>query len=160
MTLSELVLQRVADWRPKNGRESLTLPETGGWTVTFAAERCDDLGCKLWEVGLRHVSPLADDAAVLRAWADGVAGRVTTLLEPLQRIEVDAEQNVALLRSQKPAQRGELLAYYEALLHGTGEVSLRRYQASAQPGPRREQVAFVLTHEALAKLTADLTGQP
>src|SRR5215207_3667239 len=149
MTLNEIVLQRVADWRPQNGRESLTLPETGGWTVTFSADRCDDLGCKLWDVNLRHASPLADDVAVLRAWAEGVAGRVTALLEPLQLIETDAEQNVALLRSQKPARRGEHLAYYEALLHGAGEISLRRYQAALQPGARREQVAFVLTHEAL-----------
>jgi hypothetical protein len=44
------------------------------------------------------------------------------------------------------------------LLYGTAAATVRRYQASHEAGARREQVAFALTHEALAKLAGDLTS--
>ena len=76
-------------------------------------------------------------------------------LEAQEVHEVDVERNEALLRSDTPTQRGDALFYYEVLLHNRG-TGVRRYQASATGGAR-QQVAFPLTHEALAKLAADLT---
>ena len=88
--------------------------------------------------------------------AERLAARATGLMEPLRLIEVDADRETALLRSATPQRRGDDLFYYEVLLHGRG-ADVRRYQSSATGGTR-EQIAFPLTHEALAKLAADLTA--
>jgi hypothetical protein len=79
------------------------------------------------------------------------------LLEPLRLLEFDAGQKTALLRSQQPDHNGEQLFYYEVLLQADGSCNLRRYQAAQQPGVRRQQVPFTLTHDALTKLIDDLT---
>ncbi len=33
-----------------------------GWTVSLAADRCDELGCLVWELNLRRTSPLSGRA--------------------------------------------------------------------------------------------------
>jgi len=127
-----------------------------GWHVEVTADCVDTLACRLWEVALRRtVSPA--EPAPLREQGETIAGRVTGLLEPLRLIEVDAEQGKTLLRSNSPAQREHAVAYYEVLRQADGHTRICRYQASNGSG-KREQVAFTLTHEALAKLVGDLAG--
>ena len=157
MTLDETLRQRLADWRPQDRQILVVAPEGAGWTVSVTADRCDEVGCLLWELTLRRTAPAAAGWSV-QAWAERAAGRVTGLLEPLKIVEVDAVRDEALLRSDEPAQRGEQLFYYELLLKGSGTALLRRYQAAPNGQARREQVTFALTHEALAKLAADLTA--
>ena len=65
---------------------------------------------------------------------------------------------LAMLRSATPVQRGDHVFYYEVMLATAGTASLRRYQARPQGNGRRDQVAFALTHEALAKVAADVTA--
>jgi hypothetical protein len=156
MTLDETLLQRLAEWRPAGeGRQTLNLPGEGsGWRIALTADRCDDLGCLTWELQLTRTAP-AVDGGTLRAWAEQSASRVTGLLEALQVVEVDEARGEALLRSDEPRRRGENLFYYEVLLRSTREALVRRYQAVSLAG-RREQVAFALTHEVLAKLVTDL----
>lgn len=157
MTLDEKVLQRVAEWRPPAGRQTLHLPDAGsGWSLALTADRNDELGSLAWELTLRRSAPQA--GLTLADWAHRVAGRVTGLLEPLKVVEIDPQRQEALVRSTGPTQRGDRLFYYEVLLKGTREAEVRRFRASSQPGERREQVAFALTHEALAKLVADVTA--
>jgi hypothetical protein len=128
-----------------------------GWTVSVTADRCDGMGCLVWELAFaRKGAPAAD--ARLTSWAEGVAKRVKSLAEPLKVIEVDTVRNEALLRSQEPSQRGEHVLYYEVLLRGTQSATLRRYQAQHTAGSHRQQVGFVLTHEALAKLAEDVAA--
>jgi len=156
MTLDAKLLQKLSDWKPAgNGRHVLAIPDDGcGWSATLTADRTDELSCLTWELALRRsAGPVPD----LRAWAEGVAGRLTGLLEPLRVVEVDPVRAEAQLRSQQPTQRGERLFYYEVLLTGSGDAHLRRYQANDAPGHRREQVAFALTHESLAKVALDVT---
>lgn len=156
MTLNEAILAKVADWRP-SGRQTILIPDEGaGWTVAVTADRSDEVGCLVWETVARRSAGRPEEA--LGAWADRVAGRVTGLLEPLVVVEVDVQRDEAVLRSDAPAQRGEDLFYYEVLLKGVGEAAVRRYHSSHQPGSRREQVPFALTHEALAKLQGDLAA--
>jgi len=157
MTLNETLLQKLASWRPSGARQTLAEDDSAnGWRVEVTADCVDTLACRLWEVALRRtVSPAA--SAPLREQGEAIAERVTGLLEPLRLIEVDAEQGVALLRSESPAQREHAVAYYEVLRHSDGTTRLCRYHAS-QAGGKREQVAFTLTHEALAKLVGDLAG--
>ncbi len=160
MTLDETVLQKLSEWRPGTDRSTLNLPDAGsGWSASLTADRCDELGCLVWDLTLRRTAgPLATDATALRAWADRVVARATGLLEPLAVVEVDAERLVAQLRSNEPTQRGGKSAYYEVLLRGAGEATVRRYQTVQTANAKREQVAFALTHEALAKLAGDVTA--
>jgi hypothetical protein len=153
MTLANTLLEKLADYRPE-GRQSLVVPGDP-WAVTLTTDRADQLGCLVWELALRRSAPAA---APLQKWAERVAGRVTGLLESLQLLEVDTLRDEALLRSDEPAQRGDRLYYYELLLRGRGEAVLRRYHAGHGGPGRREQVAFALTHEALAKVVGDLTA--
>jgi hypothetical protein len=161
MTLDDIVLQKLTEWRPpSNDRHTLTIPdEQSGWSVGVTVDRHDDLGCALWEMTLRRTrQPSESSADALEAWAHRAAGRVTGLLEPLRVIEIDRPRGEALLRSQDPSRRSDNLYYYEILLKGTREATLRRYRT--QPlGGRREQIPFTLTHEALAKVTADLAAE-
>jgi hypothetical protein len=157
MTLENTVLEKLAEWHPPAGRHTLTVPDKGaGWSVAVTADRSDVLGCLVWELALRRTAA-APDGETLRGWAERVVARVVGLLEPLKVHEIDTARNEALLRSDAPLQRGESLFYYEVLLHGASAATVRRYQAS-HGGSRREQVAFALTHEALAKFVADLTA--
>jgi hypothetical protein len=161
MTLNDTVLQKVAEWQPTgNGRLPLLVPDAGsGWAVTVTADRNDDLGCLVWEMAWRRTGP-ATRGETLKGWADGVSRRVTGLLEPLKVLEVDDRRGEALLRSGEPTRKGPAVRYYEVLLKGTTEAVLRRYHGSPQGDKRREQVAFPLTHEALAKVAGDLVGNP
>jgi hypothetical protein len=158
MTLTESLLPKLSEWRPAGaGRHSWSAaaPEAG-WTVHLTADRADTLSCLVWELTLARAGE-APDGLTLRAWAEGVARRATGLLEPLRLIEVDAGRDESLLRSDAPAKKGEQVAYYEVRLFGLGRAEVRRFQASRTAGGR-EQVAFALTHEVLAKLAGDVAG--
>jgi hypothetical protein len=138
----------------------LTVPDDdAGWQVNLTADRAEQLGCLVWEMNLRRSQPTASDAQALRAWADRVARRVTGLLETLKVVEVDAAQHTAMLRSEAPAAKGDELHYYEVLLRGTVEATVRRYRGSRQPSTPRTQIGFALTHEAIVKLADDLTAE-
>jgi hypothetical protein len=158
MTLDETVLQKLADWHPARGsRQTLAVPDEGsGWAVTLVVDQHDELSSALWEADIRRVAPRSGDVT-LESWANTVASRVTGLLEPLRVLEIDAQRHEALLRSNQPSRRSDDLFYYEVLLKGTQAASVRRYQGNPGGG-RREQVSFVLTHEALAKLLSDLAA--
>jgi len=156
MTLDEIVLQKVAEWRPvPNERQTLGIPHAdSGWAVQLTANRCDDLGALLWEVVLQRIgSPTSP--ATLQEWANSVVNRVTGLVEQLQVLEIDAQRDEALLRSNEPTQRSSDLFYYEVILKGTREAHVCRFKAPQGEG-RRQRIAFALTHEVLAKLVKDL----
>jgi hypothetical protein len=155
--LDETVLQKLADWRPSGERQTLNLPGAApGWALAVTADRNDELGCLAWELGFQRTGPAASQPS-LAGWAQRVAERVTGLLEPLKVVEVDTLRQEALLRSKEPSHRQDKLFYYEVLLKNDSQASIRRFKASEQGSERREQVAFALTHEALAKLAIDLT---
>jgi hypothetical protein len=155
MTLDDLFLEKIAEWRPDNARETLEVVDpASGWTAVLVAECNDQVGTRAWELTLNRPTPVAD----LRAWADRAAAQVAGLLEPLKLLEVDVGQDTALLRSEAPRKRGEVLHYYEVLLKGKGEAVVRRFQAVRDGSKRREQESFALTHEALAKLIGDLAA--
>ena len=156
MTLNEALLEKLAEWRCDSGRQTLTVPHPeSGWTAAVAADCADRVGCRVWELNLSR--PAAAPAADLKGRAERVAARVTGLLEPLRLVEVDAGRDAALLRSAAPQRRGDDLFYYEVELK-SGGAGVRRYQGSAT-GATRQQIAFPLTHDALAKLAGDLTAE-
>jgi hypothetical protein len=158
MTLDETVLRKLANWRPARGsRQTLAVPDEGsGWAVTLVVDRHDELSSVFWEITLQRIAP-ARGEVTLESWAKEIPKRVTALLESLEVLEIDSARNEALLRSDEPTQRGTDLFYYEVLLKGTQTALVRRYQGNPGGG-HREQVPFVLTHEALAKLVQDLAA--
>jgi hypothetical protein len=158
MTLVETVLRKVAEWRPPEaGRHILGIADEGsGWTLGLTADRCDSVGCLLSEATFRAAGETRA-AASLDDWAQRTARQVTALLDSLKVVEVDRPRGEALLRSEQPSQRDGQVLYFEVLLQGTTAATVRRFQGSHQAGQHREQVPFALTHEALAKFTAELT---
>lgn len=158
MTLAETLQRKFADWRPVgDGRHTYAEAfPADGWAVHLAADRADSVGCLVWELTLTRTGAVPD-GLTQRQWAGRIADRVSGLMEPVKVLEVDATRDEAILRSDGPSVRGADVLYYEITLHGLTRAVVRRYQGSkATPG--RDQVAFALTHEALAKLAGDIAG--
>jgi hypothetical protein len=155
MTLENKLLQKLAETTSAGERHEITISQ-GAWTAHLIYDRRDELSGRLWEVALHRNG--ATDGSV-QDWAERLAKRVVGLLEPLKVVEVDAVKRQALLRSATPTAKGEDLFFYEIRLRGTANAVIHRFQGSQQPGKRREQIAFALTHESLAKLVADVTAE-
>jgi len=132
--------------------------QSDGWNVTLAADKCDTLSCALKELSLEKNAPIQED---LKAWATRIADRVTGLLEPLCVLEVDQPLGKALLRSETPMVRDGKSLYYELRLERTTRTAatLHRYMADRQQGEKRVAVPFVLTHDAIVKVVADILGK-
>jgi hypothetical protein len=157
MTLANTLLQKLSEWRPKNAPETLTVAdEAGVWSAAVSAAAVDVVGARLWQIAFRR-SDTTLDAAALKTWGEKIAARATGLLEPLRLLEVDEQNKIALLRSDKPGQRGDAVLYYEVRLTGDGAATVQRFQASHQPETKRQQIEFTLTHDAVAKLASDVT---
>src|SRR5262249_25800697 len=122
MTLANTVREKLSEWRPPAGRQDLTIG-AGAAGLTLTVDRREELGCLVWELTVRRMAP----GDTLAAWADRVAKRVTSLLEPLKVLEIDVERNEALLRSEQSASRDNMLSYCEVILKGTKTATLRRY---------------------------------
>jgi hypothetical protein len=126
--------------------------------VTVTADRNEVLGCLVWEMALRRSASTAPAKGSVKEWAHRAAQRVTALLQPLKVVEVDVQRDEALLRSDTAGPQGDVAFYYEVLLKGLNEAVVRRFEAFPQERKRRQQVLFPLTHEALAKVVADLAA--
>src|SRR5262245_8124806 len=150
MTLENTVRERLSEWRPPAERQELVVSD-GDVSLHLTADRREELGCLTWELAVVRKAPAGE---TLHAWADRIAQRVTGLLEPLKVVEIDAVRNEGILRSDRPTTRGDDTFYCEVFLKGTTVATLRRYQArDTKP---RAQIAFALTHDAIAKLANDL----
>lgn len=158
MTLAETLQPKLSEWRPAgDGRHSWAEAfPAHGWSVRLAADRADSVGCLVWELTLlRTAEPPA--GLTLAAWAAGIAARAGGLMEDLKVIEVDTTRDEALVRSDEPTARGDDRLYYEVHLTGLTRATVRRFKGNRTAG-RREQVAFALTHEVLAKLVGDIAS--
>jgi hypothetical protein len=156
MTLAENLLPKLSDWRPSgDGRHSWAgaSPEAG-WTLRLAVDKTDTLSCLVWELTLTRTTE-PPPGLTLAAWAAQIADRVTGLLEPLKVHEVDETRHEAVLRSEAPARKGDELSYYEVKLSDLRNAVVRRFAASKVVSGRT-QIAFALTHEAIAKLAGDV----
>jgi len=154
--------QKLAETPPSNERHGLQVDDAdSGAAVNLTIVKRDALSSLAWEVCVRRTAPAHRD---MRTWGENIAERVTSLLAPLRLIEVDTQRNQALLRSVVGARHQDDPTYFEVILDGTTTATVRRFQASTYPQaegaavPRREQVAFALTHEGLLKLVSDLLG--
>jgi hypothetical protein len=132
--------------------------DAAGWTAHLHAERWEPVACRLSQVAVQGTGPsTVAGGQALGAWAQRIAARVTSLAEPLHTVEIDQGRGEALLRSD-PIQVDGDAEYFEVLLVGPNQATIRRYRGHHQPGKGRQQIPFSLTHEAIAKLVADLTA--
>jgi hypothetical protein len=154
MTLESTVRQKLSEWRPADGRHELTIPGPGA-SLSLAVDQHEELGCLVWELTAQR----AQGGETLRAWAERIARCITVLMGPLKVVEIDEQRGEAMLRSDKPQPRADKVIYFELMLHGTQRAVLRRYEGAHANGSRA-QISFAITHEAIAKLAADLTAQP
>jgi hypothetical protein len=150
MALNETISQQLDEWQPAEGRSTLNVTEAGA-SIAVTADRNDELGTLTWEVSVKRSTPTGG----VKAWAERCAERVTGLPEPLKVLEVDDKRDEAMLRSAKATRRGDSRYYYEAVLNGDGEGTLRRYQTA---GTRRTQVTFPITHEALGRVVEGIVS--
>jgi hypothetical protein len=128
--------------------------EASGWTVYLTAVRRDTWTTVAWEMSLRRPAATGD----LASWAERIAQRSSGLLESLRVVEVDLSNSKALIRSEPPTERDGKVFYYEVVLQGAWSALVRRYEGTHASG-KREQVAFVLTNEVLAKWVGDLAAE-
>ena len=76
------------------------------------------------------------------------------LEEPLARIELDATEGQAILRSTQPQREGETLSYWEVTLDAGVAPSAKIARYSWSPGMiEREPVAYPATFRLLARIT-------
>jgi hypothetical protein len=155
MTLENMVIKNLSEWRPAARDTLLVTAASSPWTVAVTADHCELLSARLWELVVRRSS---SGNGSLAAWVKSMVERMAGLLEPLRVVEVDELTQKALLRSQPSSGRNGKATYYEILIEGTQSATLRRYQANDDGTPRREQFAFVLTHEVIAGVVAALTA--
>ncbi len=156
MTLAETLSSKLAEWRPSGpgpGRVSETDTATG-WSAALTVEKADALSCQLAELAVSRAMGRYDT----KAWAESLTKRVKGLMEPLRIVEVDAQRDEALLRSDAPTVRNDRRAHYELRLRGGKSATLTRFTASTEPASKREPTTFTLTHEVIAKLVDDLTA--
>ena len=152
MTLENTLRQQLNNPEPGGFHVSF-----GGWNVTLTADKSDSLSCALRDFTLERNAPIQEE---LHAWATRIADRVTGLIEPLKVVEVDQPLGKAMLRSATPTVQAGKSYYYELLLERTNRTAanLRRFAGDRSGGERREAVPFVLTHDAIVKLVADIAG--
>jgi hypothetical protein len=148
MTLENTILKSLSEWRTFRHNDLYLDEPEGPWKVQITADRCDELGCRVWELALRRPAPAA--GASLAGWAEKIAANARGLPDALKVYEVDEHRREAVLRSETPQQKGGKVLYFEVLVRNTTEATLRRYQATAEGQGKRDQVPFVLTHEHLA----------
>ena len=157
MTLAETLQQRLSGWTPSGtGRHTWSTPFEG-WTVHIAADRNDSLSTLVWDLVLERNGP-GPEGMTLKSWASDIAGRVSGLLEDLKVIEIDSTRDEAILRSDEPSRRGDMLGFYELRLTGLDRALLRRFKADTAAKTKREQVPFAVTHEVLGQVAEDITG--
>jgi hypothetical protein len=156
MTFVETLKNNLSNWQPEPGRQSLTVQEDHetGWKLELTTTKKESLGCEVVDFALHGKS---NDPISLTDWATKIANREPGgLMEALRVLEIDSEQDVAILRSDEPAREEDKVAYYEMCLSSHLSATLRRYRASRTESCKREQVPFTLTNEALYKLVEDL----
>jgi hypothetical protein len=160
MTLENILRKKLAEYSydledPSGGSRNTIAHE--GWKVVFRPETRGAVGCALLDVTLDRTSgPAGGDT---RAWAERVCRKVTGLLEPLKVVEIDAGNQIALLRSAEPTPSDSGLDYHEVELHGTAHAVARRYRGFHEAGKKREQIPFTVTYEALAQLVRGITAE-
>lgn len=133
------------------------LADPGGLELEVSFLQVDAVGCSVEEIQLFVTTFQTLSMQQLEDWAKELCSRITYLLEHIGTLEIDDQNQQALIRSTPPAQLPTGTKYYEIILKSKsgGRFSLKRFSA-VKGHPGRTPVPMQLTHEVLLKLVDDL----
>ena len=152
MNISQDLIKELAERTPFSSRVETLTGTSAGVVVRCQLTASERIGCavaKLERFPATTIEPLAaaDWSAVNRKLADAVA----CLGEPISLLEMDRHANVALLRSTKPRQKGEVLSYFEVVSGADHSATLRRFEWN-RVLKQRQAVDFLVTADQFEQL--------
>ena len=155
MNISESIRRGVQHRAPFHNHVEQIIASESGLTVRCAVSGAERLACALTQLELVEEGLKSLTMEQLNARAERICQKITYLLEPLGKIEVDSLAKSALLRSAKPKTTGTQISYYELLASADRHTTLKRYCYDAS---RRDRTAveFSLSNEQLELLLDDL----
>ncbi|MEZ6117092.1 MAG: hypothetical protein R3C28_11040 [Pirellulaceae bacterium] len=128
-----------------------------GGSLECCLLQVNPLGCEFDYVQLEcsAVCPISHSDFLDKA--NRLAASLNYLLEPISVIELDANQQQAILRSTKPqAVTAKQRRYYEIAVQGNSQIRFARFES--MPGQARQRVPAVLTREVFVRLIGDLAS--
>lgn len=155
MNLSEVIRRGVQHRAPFHDHVEHVIASEGGLTVRCAISGAERLGCALAQLELVEEGRTVLTLDQLDDRVEQICQKITYLLEPLGKIEVDSLTKSALVRSATPKRQGEQISYYELLASADRHTTLRRYCYDAAKRSRAT-VDFALTNDQLELLLEDL----
>ena len=128
-----------------------------GGSLECCLLQANSLGCEFDYVQLDCSAACSISHADFLDKANRLAGTLNYLLEPISVIEIDANQQQAILRSTKPQTvTAKQRRYYEIAVQGNSQIRFARFETI--PGHARQRVPAVLTQEVFVRLIGDLTS--
>lgn len=127
-----------------------------GRRIELELVELNSLACAFLELNVTDPALASADMPSLQAISAKLCARLNYLLEPIQPIEIDAEQCTVQMRSNPPAVDDDQTSYYELLVKKSGVVSLVRY--GKQPGDARRVIPAEVTRAVLTRLVNDLAA--
>src|SRR5438876_1150946 len=115
MNLKEQTNTALANHAHQTGPHRLDLEERGD-RLTAELLSIDKLACEFAHLTLRTSKLSGASAERLQGIAQGLAQRLTYLLEPIAPIEADAEGCTVQMRSNPPQRGDDGTCYYELLV--------------------------------------------
>lgn len=155
MLLSESIRRGVQRRAPFHDHVEQIIASEAGLTIRCDVSSAERLGCAMTQLQLVEAATDVLSIEELDARAEKICSKVTYLLEPLRKIEVDARTKAVLVRSKEPKLQGHKVCYYEILADAKRRTSLKRYCFDPELR-QRFAVEFLLTSDQLELLVEDL----
>jgi hypothetical protein len=128
----------------------------GTHVVRLEVVHADQLACVIDSLSVSAKNGTQFPPADLRQRADGIASRLTYLLEPIRVHEHDAAASSVQLRSYPPTRDAQNSVRYHELQVNRSGLSLVRYEKTSEAS--RRQIGMTLTREVLLRLMSDLVA--
>jgi hypothetical protein len=137
-------------------RECMLVASQPGQRLECDLTILDRVGCGFIRFALHADRLQAATMSELKGVSEGLAARLTYLLEPIKPIEQDNDQCVIQMRSVPPQREADVTSYYEVLVRRGGELSLCRWAKA--PGEARRPLPAHVTREVFLRLVGDFSA--
>jgi hypothetical protein len=156
MTLIQQVEEAAERAAAGGGGPWLIAEADGAVQVVCDLTAVETLACAFTRFEVSNQAWAAAPIAAVQKIADGLAKRLTYLLEPIRPIETDQEACIVQMRSSPPRRSEDRSSYYELQVRRGGVISLCRYEK--QPGDVRQAVPIQVTREVFRHLFSDFVA--
>ncbi len=126
--------------------------ESSNGRLTSQVTEVDSIACAFNSFELRNDQLQSATIDQLKELCNGLASRVSYLLEPLALVESDADSCTLQMRSNPPCKDEDGTSYYEVVANRQG-LSLCRFNKTA--GSVREVIPANVTREVFGRLAGD-----